>query len=666
MRKLFCAFALVTAACLQVSAGAPATAEGWCISADNPSADGYSPAAVANGVISLVSSPELFTNSTSILSGTFDRADDQDCIRLLDGYNLLNCRMWLGGKELNRTNVSDFTQTLDMKDSRFCCSFTCADADVEYAYVALGGKPHVVMMTVTVDPKRDVEMRVENVRQTPAGFTPMGERIDSTRFRGNAVISATCRSNMGRVQLGSAAAFHFEGKGPHVIGAAPENGVQTLTFSMSLKKGEKFTFALMGAEYQSLETSTPEVSAQRQLYDAMRVGVSRLMDSHKAYWADLWRGDIQIDGNVKDQQDVRRMIYSIYSSVRPGMATSPSPFGLSSTGYSGHVFWDTEIWMYPPMLVLNPKIARSMMDYRFERLEAARRNAAATGSDGARYPWESADDGDEQTPAWADTGYQEIHVTADVAIAAWNYYLVTRDIEWLRAKGAPMILAAADYYASRAVKEKDGRYHILNVVGADEYASNVDDNAYTNGAAKKNLEIAVFAAKEVGRIPDPKWAEVADGMAFHTRDGVTLVYRDYNGDTTKQADVVLLAYPLGLITDPEQIKRDLTYYQGKVPPSGVPAMTEAIYSVLYSKLGMPEKAAAFFRESYVKNQHGPFRGISECKGGKLPYFATGAGGALQAVIMGYAGYEITPEGLVKHPTRTLPPEWKSLKVIRVE
>lgn len=645
-----------------VSAVAPAAADGWSITVNDPAAEGYSGAAVANGVLSVVSSPELFTCSESILAGTFDRSHSGDCIRLLSGYNALNGRMWIGDKELSRANVSDFCQILDMRNSTFRCTFSCPEADVKYEYIPLGGHPHAAMLLVNVMPKTDTTLRFENVRNTPGGFVAGPEYVDNSVFPGRDVISASCRSAMGRVELGVASGIIFRDADVKVRGNCSDNGTQTLDFSTPIERGKTFTFALLMAEFNSLENSTPQVSAERQVFDVMKIGVDRLMEAHGKYWADLWRGDIEIEGNERDQQDVRRMIYSIYSSVRPGLPTSPSPYGLSSVGFSGHVFWDTEIWMYPPMLVLNPAIARAMLDYRYERMEAARRNAVTSGDKGLRFPWESADDGDEQTPSWADTGYQEIHITADVAIAAWNYYLVTHDMDWLREKGAPLIFDGADFWLSRAVKEDDGKYHIRNVVGADEFACNIDDNAFTNGSAKKHLQIAGLAAKALGRKADPRWQEVADGLAFHSKDGVTQVYRGYDGQMTKQADVVLLAYPLELITDPAQIRRDLNYYKDKVHPTAGPAMTEGVYSVLYSGLGDAKAAEENFYEAFRRNQHGPFRGIAECKGGTMPYFCTGAGGALQAVLMGFAGYEITPKGLVKHPVRQLPVSWKSLKV----
>jgi trehalose/maltose hydrolase-like predicted phosphorylase len=162
---------------------------------------------------------------------------------------------------------------------------------------------------------------------------------------------------------------------------------------------------------------------------------------------------------------------------------SPSPMGLSGLGYNGHVFWDTDLWMFPAMLVLHPDIAKSMVEYRFQRLENARKNAFSHGYKGAMFPWESADSGVEETPVWALSGPFEHHISADVGPAAWNYYCVTQDKEWLREEGWPILKATADFWASRVERNGPGHYDIKNVVAADEWAENIDNNAFTNAAA---------------------------------------------------------------------------------------------------------------------------------------------------------------------------------------
>jgi trehalose/maltose hydrolase-like predicted phosphorylase len=334
--------------------------------------------------------------------------------------------------------------------------------------------------------------------------------------------------------------------------------------------------------------------------------------------------------------------------------------GLSGLGYNGHTFWDTEIWMYPALLLLQPKIAESLLEYRFARLQAAKENAFEHGYKGAMFPWESAASGNEETPVWALPGPFEHHITADIAIAAWNYFCVTQDTSWLREKGFPLLKETADFWASRVQRDSDGHYDITNVVAADEWAENVDNNAFTNAAAKANLRYATEAAKIIGIAPDSDWAKVADNIPIlKFPDGVTKEHAAYNGEMIKQADVNLLAYPLHEVVKKEDIQKDLDYYESRV--GNGPAMTNAIFSILHARLGEPDKALEIFTAGYRKNELPPFGVLAETAGGTNPYFATGAGGMLQAMLYGFGGLEITPQGIVQLKT-TLPKGWQSLQL----
>jgi trehalose/maltose hydrolase-like predicted phosphorylase len=115
------------------------------------------------------------------------------------------------------------------------------------------------------------------------------------------------------------------------------------------------------------------------------------------------------------------------------------------------------------------------------------------------------------------------------------------------------------------------------------------------------------------------------------------------------------------VTTPEQIKRDLQYYETRVPQEGTPAMTHAIFSLLYARLGDAENAYRLFKESYQPNLLPPFRVIAETKGGTNPYFATGAGGVLQSVLMGFGGLDLSETG-IRQLKPILPPTWSSMKI----
>ena len=409
----------------------------------------------------------------------------------------------------------------------------------------------------------------------------------------------------------------------------------------------------------------PLNEAERMTIFAKLEGKDRLIQFHQKAWDDLWKSDITVEGDDQSQQDIHSMLYHLYSFVREGTALSPSPMGLSGLGYNGHVFWDADLWMYPALLVLHPEMAKSMMEYRFERLEAAKRNAFNHGYKGAMFPWESAGTGVEETPVWALSGPFEHHITACVGLAAWNYYCVTQDKDWLKEKGWPLLKETADFWASRVERNGPGKYDIKNVVAADEWAENIDNDAFTNASAKAVLQSANEAAKILNITPNADWTDVATNIPIlKFEDAVTKEHATYHGEGIKQADANLLSYPLKEITDPKQIKADLEYYAKRIPDEGTPAMTQAIFTLLYSRLGDGEKAFHWFKDAYVPNLNPPFNVIAETKGGTNPYFATGAGGIIQSVLMGFGGLEITANGIIQIRS-ALPKQWKKLTITGV-
>jgi trehalose/maltose hydrolase-like predicted phosphorylase len=480
------------------------------------------------------------------------------------------------------------------------------------------------------------------------------------------LLTSSAKSPTGKLTMCASNTFLFSephGLEPRVIHEMWDNNLHLIKFTRKIKAGETYHYSIAGSSITSAHHDDPLNEAERLTIFAKLEGRERLLKFHNKAWDDLWASDIVIDGDAQSQQDVHSMLYHLYAFVREGSAMSPSPMGLSGLGYNGHVFWDTELWMYPALLVMHPELARSMIEYRFERLEAARRNAFGKGYKGAMFPWESAATGVEETPVWALSGPFEHHITACVAIAAWNYYSVTQDKTWLKEKGWPILSAAADFWASRVERNGPGKYEIKNVVAADEWAENVDNNAFTNAAAKASLRSATDAAKILGITADPDWMNVAANIPIlKFPDGVTKEHAAYAGEKIKQADVNLLAYPLHEITNAADIKKDLEYYEPRV--GNGPAMTHAIFSILYARSGNSNKAFEAFKSGYKPNMLPPFNVISEAAGSTNPYFATGAGGLLQAMLNGFAGLEITPKGIIQLKTK-LPDQWKSLKITGV-
>ena len=192
----------------------------------------------------------------------------------------------------------------------------------------------------------------------------------------------------------------------------------------------------------------------------------------------------------------------------------------------------------------------------------------------------------------------------------------------------------------------------------------MDNNAFTNAAAKANLQYAVMAANILHEQPDTDWMIVEKNIPIlKLKNGVTAEHASYAGEKIKQADVNLLAYPLKEITDEGQIKKDLEYYETRVG-EGSPAMTHAIFAILYARLDEPAKAFNAFEQAHNPNKKNPFGVLAETAGGTNPYFSTGAGGFLQSALFGFGGLDITPAGIVQVKTY-LPKQWKSLTLTQI-
>jgi trehalose/maltose hydrolase-like predicted phosphorylase len=198
-------------------------------------------------------------------------------------------------------------------------------------------------------------------------------------------------------------------------------------------------------------------------------------------------------------------------------------------------------------------------------------------------------------------------------------------------------------------------------VGADEFAHNVDDNAFTNGSAKALLNYASKAARILDIGPDPGWREMSENLKFHYfPDGVMKEYEQYDGDIIKQADVNLLSYPLEITRDNESVRKDLAYYESRIAADG-PAMGYSVLSVINARLGNRERAFELFKKAYIPNKRPPFGALAESAFSNNPYFATGAGGMLQAVIFGFAGLHITDHG-IEQMRPCLPKGWTRLQI----
>ncbi len=638
----------------------------WIIEAKDINPARYFGETVANGMIGIVSSPEPMKTSAVVLNGVYDKYGRGRVENILQSFNPMDLDLIINGQMINRDNITDFRQYLDMRHAVFVTSFVHEGTTVTTKVRALRHLPHTALTEVTIEAGSDIDFICHSVISAPDHL----REVDNLFAQINRphvnipLLSSVAQSPTGRHTVATSSSFVFDEdkhEEPIVIHEDWDANRHFALFHKSLRAGESYTYSIVNSSIATAHVADPHNEAERLTIYAALEGRERLIQYHDKEWDKLWSSDIVIEGDPESQRDVRNFMYHLYSFVRAGSGFSLSPMGLSGLGYNGHVFWDTELWMYPPLLMLHPEIARSLIDYRIDRIAAAQQNAKSHGFEGAMFPWESAEDGSEQTPVWALTGPFQHHITADVAWAAWSYYQVTKDQRWLEERGYPLLVECATFWTSRVERNGPGQYDIKNVIGANEWEENIDNNAFTNAMAKIALKCAHDAAITLGKTPDPDWMHVADNIPIlKFEDGVTRENATYNGVTIKQADVNLLAHPLYFYTDREQIQKDLDYYAPRYDAHG-PAMGFCTLATLYAQLGEEEKAFDMFQHSYRPNGVPPFGVLGETRNGNSPYFITGAGGALQTLLYGFGGLRITDEGIIE-TGQNLPKHWKSLKI----
>jgi len=635
----------------QARSKAPSYAEQWTLRAEDMS-ERYYPIPIANGAMGLMTDKEPFTVKSVILNNVYDARSS----RVSSMFNNLNpfcMKVSVDGEALTSTNIQGWSQTLDMRKASFTTTSTLpGKAECTWTLRALRNLSFSGLVTLEVKALQDISLDCGGQVIIPKRFTEQDDsKVEHRIGEHKYVIQRTRARSPRRSVLCSAAYSIFTDEGP-------------VNEAITLKKGESVRVYMVGSVVSEQNFGDPYNEPTREVVFAIGEGPQKMISRHEALWDELWQGDIIIEGDLEAQRTVRSALFQLYGCDREGVSASIPPFGMSCNEYSGHIFWDSEIWMYPPLLFLNGGIARSMVDYRTDRLGAARTRATTYGYRGAMFPWESDGWGEEACPTNALTGSFEHHISACVAIGVWNYYRMTRDGDWLREKGWPLLRDVADFWVSRSTRNDDGSWSILNVVAADEMAQGVDDNAFTNGAAITALRAAVKAAEVCGKKADPRWSEVADGLRIlRAEDGHTVEFEGYGGQTVKQADANLLAYPLGLITDRETIRKDLEYYENRFHEFG-PAMTHGILALQWSRLGEGEKAYELYLKTLEGHLHGPLLSFSEIPHHGDVYFMTGLGGFLQAIINGFCGLELTDDGVVQLPS-ALPKAWKSVTVTGV-
>jgi trehalose/maltose hydrolase-like predicted phosphorylase len=344
--------------------------------------------------------------------------------------------------------------------------------------------------------------------------------------------------------------------------------------------------------------------------------------------------------------------------------------------YRGHVMWDIDTFVVPSLILTQPEAARSLLEYRSERLDAARNNAAMHGYRGVQFPWESSLRlGEEAAPAEGAAAVHEHHVSPDVAFAFAQFLHATHDWEWGRRHAWPVLQGVAEWVASRGVESKRG-FEIKQAGGIAEKSSPVDNNSFVNVAARTALLEANALAKPLGHEPDPAWATLARKF-FVPIDGNGVIrnhdaYRksEEKGETPEGAAAL---FPQSYDCTPEIERATFDFYLDLADEYVGAPMLSALLGVYAARVGDRERSLELFERGYAAFVVDPFSITTEYDRQKFPEqpvagpFTANLGGFLLSCLYGLPGLRLgdgDPETWCRRPV-VLPAGWEAIEVDRI-
>lgn len=413
------------------------------------------------------------------------------------------------------------------------------------------------------------------------------------------------------------------------------------------------------------------------------VGFERACSEQEKFLDEFWKlAQIKIDGDQESEEALHFNLFHLLQSSGRSGKVSIAAKGLTSEGYEGHYFWDTESYVCPVFTYTAPEVAKKLLEYRASILDKARERAKELNLKGALYPWRTIDG--EETSAYFPAGTAQYHIDADI-IFALNRYLNAHEedcgfdkkaVEEMSAETARMWLSLGAF-----IPHKNNQFCINDVTGPDEYTAIVNNNAFTNLMARENLEISLARAGAAANADEKaEWQRAAENMyipfdkesGVYPQDDSFMDKPDWDFENTprskypllmhfhpleiyrhrvlKQPDLVLAQYLLsGRFTKAEKI-RNFNFYEKYT--TGDSSLSNCIMSIMAAETGDTKKAFNYFNKTVRMD-------IDDVNGNSRDGIHTACmAGSWMSVVYGFAGFRDYKGQYSFDPK--LPNGWKEL------
>ncbi|MFG5718105.1 glycoside hydrolase family 65 protein [Streptomyces murinus] len=531
--------------------------------------------------------------------------------------------------------------TVRVRSTRLVSLTQRAVAAVAYEVEAVDARSRVVIQSELVAneslPGSDGDPRAAMALQSP--LEQEDHLATGNRLR---LVHRTRRSGL-RVAV---AADHVV-SGPERTTTRSESGTDLarLTVTSVLEPGQSLRVEKLVAHGWSATRSLPAMADQvdAALAAAAHDGWPGLLADQRACLDDFWaRADVEVSGDEEIQQAVRFALFHVLQAGARAERRAIPAKGLTGSGYDGHAFWDTEMFVLPVLTHTAPAAVAEALRWRYSTLDEARERAAQLGLAGAAFPWRTIA-GPEGSAYWP-AGTAAFHVNAGIADAVVRYVEATDDTAFEREAGVELLVETARLWRSLGHHDAHGVFHLDGVTGPDEYSAVADDNAYTNLMARQNLLAAADVVerhpREAARLgvdeeESAAWRDAAGAMhvpynaelgVHEQHSGFTRYQRwDFDGtrcdqyplllhfpyfdlyrkQVVKQADLVLALYTCdGWFAeryDEEQIARNFAYYEPlTVRDSSLSACCQAVVA---ARTGHLDLAYDYTAEAALMDLH---------------------------------------------------------------
>jgi alpha,alpha-trehalose phosphorylase len=489
-----------------------------------------------------------------------------------------------------------------------------------------------------------------------------------------------------------------------VIARSDDDHAKTV-FRVDATQGTTMRITKTVSYHTSRGAAVGELSdrCDRTLDRARRYGRDECLADQRAWFAGFWEAaDIEIGGGTRQQAAIQQAVrYNLFTlaqaSGRADGLGIPAK-GVTGSGYEGHYFWDSEIYVVPFLTYTQPDVARNVLHFRSLMLPSARERAREMAQSGAMFPWRTING--EEASAYYAAGSAQVHIDADVAYALMKYVRATGDLGFLVREGIDILVETARMWVDLGFWRSNGEpsFHIHGVTGPDEYTTVVNNNLFTNVMARSNLQYAADAvewmrderpeehvrmAARLGlhRAEVEEWRRCADGMTIPYDVGLGIHPQDdffldreawdlsrtptelrplmlhyhplviYRFQVLKQADVVLALFLEGDRFTLEEKRADFEYYDPIT--TGDSTLSAVVQSVIAAEVGFHEVALHYFHEAlYVDlvNLHGnTVDGLH----------VASAGGVWSTLVQGFGGMRDHGGALTFDPR--LPVGWTELR-----